>query len=63
MLEYSIGEAESLLTKNLATATKNLEDIENDLGFLRDQYTTLEVSILNNMKHKSKETNKYINFF
>ena len=46
MLEYSISEGESLLTKNLATARKNLEDIEEDLGFLRDQYTTLEVSIL-----------------
>lgn len=45
MLEYSIDGAESLLTKNLATATKNLEDIENDLGFLRDQYTTLEVNM------------------
>ena len=46
MLEYSIDEADALLSKNLATATKNLKDIEDDLGFLREQYTTTEVSIL-----------------
>ena len=47
MLEYSIDEADALLSKNLATATRNLKEIEEDLGFLRDQYTTTEVSILN----------------
>lgn len=46
MLEYSIEEAGALLSKNLNTAQKNLKDIEDDLGFLRDQYTTTEVSIL-----------------
>lgn len=46
MLEYSIKEAEALLSKNLNTAQKNLKEIEEDLGFLRDQYTTTEVSIL-----------------
>jgi len=48
MLEYSIKEAEALLSKNLNTAQKNLKEIEEDLGFLRDQYTTTEVSILQN---------------
>lgn len=46
MLEYDIDEAESLLEKNLATATKNLDSLEEDLDFLRDQFTTTEVSIL-----------------
>ena len=46
MLEYSIAEAEALLSKNLKAAQKNLGEIEEDLGFLRDQYTTTEVSIL-----------------
>ena len=46
MLEYSISEAETLLSKNLNAARKNLAEIEQDLGFLRDQYTTTEVSIL-----------------
>ena len=46
MLEYSIEEAETLLSKNLNAAQKSLTEIEEDLGFLRDQYTTTEVSIL-----------------
>jgi len=45
MLEYSIKEAEALLSKNLNTAQKNLKEIEEDLGFLRDQYTTTEVNM------------------
>ncbi|PFX33687.1 prefoldin subunit 3-like [Stylophora pistillata] len=45
MLEYSIEEAGALLSKNLNTAEKNLKDIEDDLGFLRDQYTTTEVNM------------------
>ncbi|XP_029193512.1 prefoldin subunit 3-like [Acropora millepora] len=45
MLEYSIAEAEALLSKNLKAAQKNLAEIEEDLGFLRDQYTTTEVNM------------------
>ncbi|CAH3152504.1 unnamed protein product, partial [Porites lobata] len=45
MLEYSIEEAEALLSKNLNTAQKSLTEIEEDLGFLRDQYTTTEVNM------------------
>ena len=44
MLEYSIEEAETLLSKNLETATKNLAQIDIDLDYLRDQITTTEVS-------------------
>ncbi|CAB1345566.1 unnamed protein product [Coregonus sp. 'balchen'] len=46
MLEYDIDEAQSLLEKNLATASRNLDSLEEDLDFLRDQFTTTEVSIL-----------------
>lgn len=46
MLEYDIDEARALLEKNLSTATKNLDLLEEDLDFLRDQFTTTEVSIL-----------------
>lgn len=46
MLEYTLDDAEGLLSKNLQTATKNLNQLEIDLDFLRDQLTTTEVSIL-----------------
>lgn len=45
MLEYSLDAAEQLLTKNLQTATKNLDLLEYDLDFLRDQLTTTEVNM------------------
>lgn len=45
MLEYDIDEAQALLEKNLSTATRNLDLLEEDLDFLRDQFTTTEVSI------------------
>ena len=48
MLEYPIDEAQELLERNLVTATENLEDIQADLEFLRDQRVTTEVSILHN---------------
>ncbi|XP_053329546.1 prefoldin subunit 3 [Spea bombifrons] len=45
MLEYDIDEAQALLEKNLSTATKNLESTEEDLDFLRDQFTITEVNM------------------
>lgn len=51
MIEYSIDEALSLLTKNLASAKKMLAQVQEDLNFIRDQTTTTEVSILNNAHH------------
>ena len=45
MLEYTIEEADQLLTKNSETATKNLQQIDKDLDFLRDQITTTEVNM------------------
>ena len=46
MLEYSVDNAEALLEKNQTAATKSLQQVETDLDFIRDQYTTTEVSIL-----------------
>ena len=46
MLEYTLGDAEALLQKNHSAALKSLAQVEDDLGFLRDQTTTVEVSIL-----------------
>ena len=46
MLEYSLEEAEALLSKNLETANTNLKNLNEDLEFLREQITTMEVSIL-----------------
>lgn len=45
MLEYSLEEANELLSKNLETATKNLTQIDVDLDYLRDQITTTEVNM------------------
>lgn len=45
MVEFGLDEAETLLSKNLAQAQKSLLQINEDLGFLRDQCTTTEVSI------------------
>lgn len=49
MLEYTLDDAELLLTKNHNAALKSLEVVDNDLGFLRDQTTTIEVSIFFNV--------------
>lgn len=46
MLEYSIDEAEKLLKKNQEAASTNLKQVEADMDFLREQITTMEVSIL-----------------
>ncbi|XP_065908596.1 prefoldin subunit 3-like isoform X2 [Dysidea avara] len=45
MMEYSIDEACSLLTKNLASAKKTLAQVQEDLNFIRDQTTTTEVNM------------------
>ena len=46
MLEYELHDAEKLLVKNQEAAIASLEQVDTDLGFLRDQLTTIEVSIL-----------------
>ncbi|KAM5196219.1 prefoldin subunit 3 isoform 1-T1 [Hipposideros larvatus] len=55
MLEYDIDEAQALLEKNLSTATKNLDSLEEDLDFLRDQFTTTEVSILSFKRNQRRK--------
>lgn len=46
MVEYSFEEAKALLNQNLKTAKQNLESVEQDLDFLKEQITITEVSIL-----------------
>ena len=44
MLSYDIDEAIVMLQDKLATAKKGLQLANEDLGFLRDQITTMEVN-------------------
>lgn len=44
MLEYPLDEAISLLTGKLAGAEKSLESSKEDLDFLREQITIMEVN-------------------
>ncbi|KAF1839559.1 prefoldin subunit 3 [Decorospora gaudefroyi] len=44
MLAYPIPEAEQLLQSKLSTAKQSLSTCEEDLDFLREQITTLEVA-------------------
>jgi hypothetical protein len=46
MVEYSFEEALDLLTNNLQNAENNLKNLNEDLDFLKNQITTMEVSIL-----------------
>lgn len=45
MLEYPIQEASDLLNGKLDTARKSLAQVEEDLDYLREQITTMEVNI------------------
>uniref|UniRef100_A0A8C6NEV5 Phosphatidylinositol-binding clathrin assembly protein n=1 Tax=Melopsittacus undulatus TaxID=13146 RepID=A0A8C6NEV5_MELUD len=58
MLEYDIDEAQALLEKNLSTATRNLDLLEEDLDFLRDQFTTTEVNMARVYNWDVKRRNK-----
>ncbi|KAI9763967.1 MAG: peptide chain release factor 1, partial [Candelina submexicana] len=44
MLSYPLPEAENLLESKLETAEQNMSNCEEDLDFLREQITTLEVA-------------------
>eukprot|EP00069_Balaena_mysticetus_P005239 bmy_17932T0 len=48
----------ALLEKNLSTATKNLDSLEEDLDFLRDQFTTTEVNMARVYNWDVKRRNK-----
>ncbi|OCT65852.1 prefoldin subunit 3 isoform X2 [Xenopus laevis] len=58
MLEYDINEAQALLEKNLSTASRNLGSTEEDLDFLRDQFTTSEVNMARVYNWDVKRRNK-----
>ncbi|KAG9478489.1 hypothetical protein GDO78_013501, partial [Eleutherodactylus coqui] len=58
MLEYDIDDAQALLEKNLSTATRNLDSAEEDLDFLRDQFTTTEVNMARVYNWDVKRRNK-----
>merc|ERR1711879_231110 len=45
MLEYTLDDAEELLTNNCESAEKNLGQIAFDLDYLRDQMTITEVTM------------------
>ncbi|KAK4166579.1 prefoldin subunit 3 [Cladorrhinum sp. PSN259] len=45
MLSYPIGEAEELLESKLGAAKQSLKNCEEDLDFLREQITTMEVNV------------------
>lgn len=45
MVEFSFAEARDLLSNNLSNAIGNLKSYEDDLNYLKDQMTTLEVNI------------------
>eukprot|EP00127_Corallochytrium_limacisporum_P001027 Clim_evm26s34 gene=Clim_evmTU26s34 len=45
MLEYTQEEAQSLLERNKATAEEKLEEVENEMGYLKEQITTMEVNM------------------
>lgn len=45
MLEYTIDEAVTLLNQRLNVAQKSLKSCEEDLEFLRENITTVEVNI------------------
>lgn len=64
MLAYPIPEAIDLLTAKLDAAKSGLENCEEDLNFLREQITTLEVATARvynwdvGMRRKEKEEGK-----
>ncbi|KAH0540880.1 prefoldin subunit 3 [Cotesia glomerata] len=45
MLEYTLDDAQELMVKNIETAKTKLVQVEHDLDFIRDQFTTTEVNM------------------
>ncbi|KAL4232552.1 Prefoldin subunit 3 [Mactra antiquata] len=45
MLEYNLDDAEALLKKNQEVATKSLKQVEDELSYITEQTTTLEVNM------------------
>ncbi|KAI1007560.1 hypothetical protein K3495_g662 [Podosphaera aphanis] len=67
MLAYPINEAEELLITKLSDAKRSLTNCEEDLDFLREQITTMEVAIARvynwdvTMKRKEKNQQELMN--
>ena len=59
MVEYSYDEALTLLTRNYANAKKNIDTYSDDLDFIKDQITMIEVNMarLHNFKVKQNKQN------
>jgi hypothetical protein len=55
MLEYTLQEAKELLENKLDTNQNALKNVLEDLEFLREQVTTMEVSILLSYLNKKIE--------
>ncbi|KAG7201764.1 hypothetical protein KM043_004485 [Ampulex compressa] len=45
MLEYTLDDAQEMLTKNIEAAKRNLGYVVHDLDFVRDQFTTTEINL------------------
>ena len=45
MVEYTYADALVLLAKNLSNASEKLSETEDDLDYLKEQMTTMEVNI------------------
>ncbi|XP_026806237.1 prefoldin subunit 3 [Rhopalosiphum maidis] len=45
MLEYNLDDATELISRNIQLATDNMGQVDDDLDFLRDQFTTTEVNM------------------
>ncbi|XP_050430253.1 prefoldin subunit 3 [Adelges cooleyi] len=45
MLEYNLDDATELISKNIQLANDNMKQVDDDLDFLRDQFTTTEVNM------------------
>lgn len=45
MLEYDLQEAKEILLANLSAAESTMTEVEETLSYLKDQETTIEVSL------------------
>ncbi len=54
MLEYTLEEAKNLLTSKLESASTSLVQVTEDLEFLREQITTMEVNTARVYNHDVK---------
>eukprot|EP00003_Mantamonas_plastica_P001441 TRINITY_DN1100_c0_g2_i1.p1 TRINITY_DN1100_c0_g2~~TRINITY_DN1100_c0_g2_i1.p1 ORF type:complete len:198 (+),score=58.24 TRINITY_DN1100_c0_g2_i1:221-814(+) len=58
MLEYTLEEADALLSGNLDTADANMIKNQEDLDFTKDQITTCQVNMSRLYNHEVKERRK-----